>query len=474
MLASEKLLQLINTSARPVRRRAWFGHPLTGKTSQTICCVIVLASLPYLMPGLHRWRLWRTAASTSVISTAAPQTATPQQAQVITRAESRPGEIEDPSGRAMNHFFAALQKAESGHGRVIVSHYGDSPITGDGITSTLRRRLQLRFGDGGHGFVLTARPWGWYNHIGVKHDAGSGWTSEPMFISRGDHLFGYGCASFTASAAGVTATFSTADEGDIGRSVTAFDVYFLAQPNGGDFEVEVDGAPHSRVTTRSDDLHSGFHRVQVAAGAHTLTLRTVGNGQVRMFGVVLENGERGVQYDSLGDNGAFIGLLADDMNESHWAEQLRHRRPDLVILNYGTNESEFENWPMDKYERDTREVIRRVRAALPEASILLLSPMDRGIRAKGGDIITRPTIPKLVAAQRKFAADNGCAFFDTFTAMGGEGTAARWLVAKPKLMGGDYTHPTWQGSEIVGSLIHDAIIRAYENYKQHSATPLAE
>src|SRR5438046_2487853 len=186
---------------------------------------------------------------------------------------------------------------------------------------------------------------------------------------------------------------------------------------------------------------------------------------VRMFGVVLESGSRGIQYDSLGDNGAFVGLLADYMNESHWTEQLRHRRPDLVILNYGTNESEYENWPMDKYEKDTKEIIRRIRAALPEASILFVSPMDRGIRGKGGSIITRPTIPKLVAAQRRFAAENGCAFFDTFTAMGGEGTVARWREARPRLMGGDFTHPTWDGSEIVGPLTHDALISPSEKHK---------
>ncbi len=479
MLASEKLLQSINAHRLPARNHSLLSHPLFSKPSRTILCFVALAMTLYLLPGLQRWRLLLPANAVSVLSKSSPPTipsSVVQQSDAVAPAEARPGEIEDPSGKAMNHFFAALQKTESGTGRVIISHYGDSPITGDGITSTVRRRLQLRFGDAGHGFVLTARPWGWYNHLGVKHNA-SGWESDPMFISRGDHLFGFGGASFTASAAGATASFSTADEGEVGRTVSSFDIYFLAQPGGGDFDVAVDGAQSSRVSTRSDAVRSGFHQVNVPAGAHTLAIKTVGNGEVRMFGVVLENGSRGVQYDSLGDNGAFVGLLADYLNEAHWTEQLRHRHPDLVIINYGTNESEFENWPMDKYERDTKEVIRRLRAALPDASILFVSPMDRGLRGKGGAIITRPMIPKLVAAQRRFAAENGCAFFDTFTAMGGEGTVAKWREARPRLMGGDFTHPTWEGSEIVGSLIHDAIIRAYDNYKQQPVTkksPLAE
>jgi lysophospholipase L1-like esterase len=197
-----------------------------------------------------------------------------------------------------------------------------------------------------------------------------------------------------------------------------------------------------------------------------MTLKPAGNGEVRIFGVALETDGRGVQYDSLGVNGAFIGLLAHYIDEQHWAEQLRHRRPDLVVIGYGANESQFERLPMDQYEKDTREVIRRIRSALPDVSILFVGPMDRGERGAGGKVVTRPMIKKLIASQRRIAAENECAFFDTFTAMGGEGTVAKWREARPRLMGGDFTHPTAQGSEIVGTLIYDAMMRAYEQYKE--------
>ncbi len=380
-------------------------------------------------------------------------------------SKSRPSEIEDASGRALQHFLAALRQTETGDHITRISHYGDSPITGDMITSTVRRKLQLRFGDAGHGFILAGKPWNWYSHIGVNL-AVSGWQSEPMFIGKGDHRFGLGGATFTTRAAGSTASFSTFKDGEVGQSVSTFEIYFLAQPGGGAFDVEVDGKAQDRVTTASNDTRSGFQRANVIPGAHSLTLRTIGNGEVRLFGVVLESGARGVQYDSLGVNGAFVGLLNRYQDEATWAQQLRQRNPDLVILAYGANESEYENWPMDEYEKDTREVVRRIRAALPNASILFVGPMDRGKRGAGAAIITRPTIPKLIEAQRRLAAETGCAFFDTFTAMGGDGTVARWYEAKPKLMTSDFTHPTWQGSEIVGTLLHDALLRAYEKGRE--------
>lgn len=431
---------------------------LYNKTTQTMGCLLLLASLPYVVPGWQQWRvaLPNKAGQLPAVQAAQSQTETPMAAVV----SSKPGDIEDASGKALQHFFAALHKTEQGNHITRISHYGDSPITGDMITSTVRRKLQLRFGDAGHGFVLLAKPWGWYQHIGVQHEA-NGWQSEPMFIGKGDHRFGFGGASFVAQAAGATASFSTVEDVEVGKQVSAFEIYFLAQPGGGEFDVEVDGMPQARVATAGNETRSGFHRVNVTAGAHTLTLRTVGNGEVRMFGVVLEASARGVQYDSLGVNGAFVGLLNRYQDEATWAEQLQQRKPDLVILAYGANESEYENWPMEQYEQDTRAVVRRIRAALPETSILFVGPMDRGKRGAGGTIITRPTIPKLIAAQRRLAAELGCAFFDTFTAMGGEGTVARWYEAKPRLMGGDFTHPTWPGSEIVGTLIHDALLRAY-------------
>ena len=432
------------------------------KTTQTLVCLIALSLLPFALPSLQKWRiaLPQSANSQPTVQTISPTTPA--------MAESHPGEIEDASGKALQHFFTVLSKTEKGDQITRISHYGDSPITGDLITSTVRRKLQLRFGDAGHGFILAAKPWAWYGHIGVNHSVSSGWQSEPMFIGKGDHRYGFGGATFTTRAAGVTASFSTVKDGDVGKSVSAFEIYFLAQPGGGEFDVVVDGKQHSRVTTASDATRSGFHRVNVTEGAHLLTIRTVGNGEVRLFGVVLESGTRGVQYDSLGVNGAFVGLLHRYQDEASWAEQLQRRNPDLVILAYGANESEYENWPMDQYEKDTREVVRRIRAALPNASILFVGPMDRGKRGAGAAIVTRPTIPKLIEAQRRLAAELGCAFFDTFTAMGGEGTVARWYEAKPKLMTSDLTHPTWQGSEIVGTLIHDALLRAYE--KQATST----
>jgi len=105
----------------------------------------------------------------------------------------------------------------------------------------------------------------------------------------------------------------------------------------------------------------------------------------------------------------------------HWEAQLRQLQPDLVIINYGTNESAYAAFIDQAYGKELKEIVRRVRAALPETSILMMSPMDRGQRDSGGTIGTMPTIPRLVTIQQRTAMETGCGFFNTFLAMGGPG-----------------------------------------------------
>ncbi|MEO7652830.1 MAG: GDSL-type esterase/lipase family protein [Bryobacteraceae bacterium] len=191
----------------------------------------------------------------------------------------------------------------------------------------------------------------------------------------------------------------------------------------------------------------------------------VTSGSVRAFGVDFTRKAPGVQYDSLGLNGAYVSVLAKMFNADHWAEQLRHAKPDLVIINYGTNESVYAAFVDNSYGKELREIVRRVRVALPQTAILLMSPMDRGKREAGGEIGTVPTIPRLVGIQQTIAGEMGCGFFNTYLAMGGPGTMGRWYGAEPRLVGGDFIHPMPGGAKIVGNLLYQALFDAYNQYK---------
>ena len=153
------------------------------------------------------------------------------------------------------------------------------------------------------------------------------------------------------------------------------------------------------------------------------------------------------------------------MNGSHWAAELHHYKPDLVVLAYGTNESGYPEFVSGTWGNEMRTAVHRLQADLPGVSILLMSPMDRGQKDPGGEITTVPALPQLVDIETQVAAETGVAFFNTFQAMGGAGTMARWYAAEPRLVGADYIHPMPGGARIVGELLYTALRDGYNDYK---------
>jgi len=352
----------------------------------------------------------------------------------------------------LEHFYGALARTAKGDGVTRIVHYGDSPTTADLITGDVRHLLQARFGDAGHGFILIDKPWAWYQHDMVKL-SGSGWKASPAsrFVAH-DGFFGLGGVSFLGDAKAHTRI-----EFESG-AYTKFELWFLCEPNGGTVAVTTDEVPVGTVDTSGPAGEPGFASFEAVAPASKLELR-VTTGTVRAFGISATRPGAGIVYDTLGLNGASIGVMTRMFNLQHWTAELQHRNPDLVVINYGANEADFADYVNKQYESELRAAIKRVRGALPEASILVMSPMDRGHRV-GHEIETMPTIPRIVEIQRRVARETGCGFFDTFSAMGGGGTMARWYTQSPRLVSADLIHPYPAGGKIIAEIFVKELLGA--------------
>jgi lysophospholipase L1-like esterase len=478
------------------------GHPLLGKTTVALGVMLAILAVPYLSPRLERFRVaqmpWEHRSSETVnIKTpgvsepvlangeqklkASANEATVSNALPTSSAEKAPPPdpallaktkgslaIEDPTGHVMDAFCESLARTDAKADATAVTrilHYGDSVITSDYISGTMRRKFQARFGDSGHGFILAANAWEWYFHNDVAHWASEGFTANRITGPlTGDGMYGLGGVTFHAEG-GAQANFGTAANGEFGKKVSRFDVYYLEQPAGGD-GVILFGGKSERFTTRGEKKASRVKSFTVPDGEAKITLKSWGNGDLRLFGVALERDQAGVVYDALGANGARIRLW-EAMNETHWKDQMELRKPALVVLQFGTNESEDPSLDMNAYEKSLRTVVGRLKNAAPTTSILIAAPLDRAEKSDSGALKTKPVILKLIASQRKVAKEEGVAFWDTFTAMGGEGTMAKWVKASPQLASYDYTHPTPAGAEVLGTLFYDALMASYE---AHAAT----
>ena len=368
---------------------------------------------------------------------------------------------------ALTAFYQALWRTESKASGAVtrILHYGDSPVTADSITADVRSLMQERFGDAGHGFVLIAKPWAWYGHRGVDV-SGKGWFIRPASQSRvPDGLHGLGGVSFQGSVGASSRLTLKEDHARI-------EVQYLRQPDGGLLVVRAEGNVIGEIETAGPERTSAFRHIALPPGARHIDL-TVERGFVRLFGVSFERDEPGVIYNSLGLNGGQVQVVVRYFDKIQWAAELQHETPDLVIVNYGTNESLYADYIERYYPGELRDVIRRIQSAVPKASVLVMSPMDRGQRDSTGQIVTPAALPRLVEAQRRIAAETHCAFFNTFQAMGGEGTMGRWYESQSGLVSADFMHPLPAGARRVGVLLYQALESGFRQFKAKQQQRLA-
>ena len=377
--------------------------------------------------------------------------------------------VEDRDGQSLHSLHQALRRAERGEGQARLVFYGASHVASDLFTGYIRRQLQERFGDAGHGIILPAHPWPSYRHRDVKlESARRRWESAKVRASD-DEVQHYGVAgTFVETDRGGAWGRIETSNGELGGSASLFDLYYLGQPEGGSFDVFIDGHRRERVSTASEGTGGAYTTLQVPDGPHTLELRTVGDGMVRLFGVAVEREAPGVIVDTLGINGARARyhLLWDD---ALYREHLRRRQPDLVVLAYGTNES-GDDLPIERYETQLRQVVQRVRETVPQASCLLVGPSDRPIRNEDGTFADRPRTHDVVRVQHKVAVELGCGFFDLVAFSGGPLSMVEWAAADPAYGAGDYVHYTRRGYERLGQSVLAALLEGYDSPEPQSGS----
>jgi hypothetical protein len=437
-----------------------FGKRPAHEATVTAPAVMPATSIGESQLGLE------TTAPTKAPGSAKLEPVEAREARALEQAPPVP--LLDPSGKALDGFFEALARTARREPGAItrIAHFGDSIIVSDYVSGTLRRKLQSEFGDAGHGFVLMANAWPAYFHNDVSRYATAGFNvSRIVGPYAADGFYGLGGVSFNTPP-NVLSRVGTAESGEYGRNVSSFTLYYLEQPNGGRLDVSIDGGPVTSLSTAGSAVASKTYTIKVPDGSHQLTLQTR-HGTSRLFGVVLERDGPGVVLDALGVQGARIRFL-DKQDDRHWADQLSLRSPQLLVYQFGANESaDGFLYPMADYYRTMRDVLEQGKRALPRSSCLVVGAMDRAAKV-GDEIVSLRVMPQLLENQKRAALDAGCAFFDTWTAMGGAHSMPRWV--KKGLGQADLTHPTSVGAEIIGTWLYRALMASYRSYGK-SARP---
>jgi lysophospholipase L1-like esterase len=369
-----------------------------------------------------------------------------------------------------------------------VLHYGDSQLEGDRITSSLRQKLQDRFGGCGVGLVPLYDPIGARNSIIVKSE----YPWQKIFVygngyrRANPNLYGIMGSYYTYSFEGPPGSDSLAAAGDsaarkrwqrvsvnlyrsrrsVGRERQAERLKILYRNARKPFELSIKTKQDTldRVTIPRDSAavcnmyeyalppDEPFERVQVSFGS---------SASPAFFGLALDCKE-GVAVDNI----AFRGSSGTDftrMNRSVLACQLAALNVKCLILQFGVNVVPYQTQDYKYYEHQFYGQLKMLRELAPDVSILVVGVSDMS-RKEGEVYVSYPNIEKIRDAQRRAAFRAGCAFWDLYEAMGGKNSMPSWVFATPALANKDFTHFTPKGAQLVSEMLYKAIVSEYEKF----------
>lgn len=369
----------------------------------------------------------------------------------------------DSTLRGMTPFYQALDKVKTENRLVRIAVFGDSFIEADIFTADLREMLQKRFGGCGVGFVNITSMTSGYRPT-VRHNF-SGWQSHAVTDS----------VPFDRKKQGVSGHYFIPHEGayvelrgqnkyasllDTCQKAT---IYFYTQ---GDLDIS---ARINKGETQSMHFSSNgsLQKMQVEGKIGSVRWNVNKADSALFYGVAMD-GTQGIVVDNFSLRGS-SGLSLRSISSKMLKEFNQQRPYDLIILQYGLNVATERGRNYDSYQRGILAAIDHLKECFPQAGFLLLSIGDRDYKTETGDLRTMPGVKNLVRYQQNVAAESSIAFWNMFEAMGGEGSMAKLVHAKPSLANYDYTHINFRGGKHLAGLLYETLIYGKEQYDRRQA-----
>lgn len=364
-------------------------------------------------------------------------------------------------------FWKALANVEEGRRRdpVRVLWLGDSHTAADFMTGTVRQELQKGHGASGPGFVRVGVPH--YRHDAARIEVGGKWRRSPQQPSRRstvlDGVFGL-CGMRAVPEPNAFATLRVQGGALKAEAPLRWTLVYRA-PGAAALQVQL-GERRARLEGVGSGTQPGTSELGEFLSAEGAPIRHFamdgragdelriehGAGAPEVFGIYADPLEPGVILDTCGIDGARVAtLLAWDAEA--WQSEVKARRPDLVVLAFGTNEA-FDGGSVDRYRTEYRQVVERLRTAVPELPCWVVGPPD----ARDGSGRAAERVVAITDVQRRAAAELGCGFVSARELMGGDGSFSAWRQASPPLAAADGVHLSGEGYRKLGAELARALL----------------
>lgn len=383
-------------------------------------------------------------------------------------------ELTEKGRQNLSRFFAHLESDTLTR----VMHYGDSQIEGDRITSFIRNKLQERFGGTGVGLRPALQPYD-YVFSAIQENTGD-WKRYPIY-GKVDSLVEhsrYGVmgafsryAPLTSDTVPFTDTVFYEAEMSIRKSEIAYNrtkVYEHMRLFYGNTKRPVEiklMAEGDTIATDTLDpgLEYGVVGYDLPDSTSRIAISFSGFDSPDIYGIELAS-RSGVIVDNIALRGS-SGTIFTKADFGHSLKMYNDLDPSLFILQFGGNVIPYitDDEAIERYGRWFAGQIRRIGQMCPGAAIIVIGPSDMSTKEKDR-FVTWEHLPRVVETLKTVALENGCGYWDMYTAMGGYNSMPSWVNADPELARPDYVHFSPRGARLIANMFYNALILEYNDY----------
>lgn len=373
--------------------------------------------------------------------------------------------------------FEALDNAKHQKRPLHILHYGDSQIEGDRMTGYIRHKLQSRFGGKGAGW-LPSVPLVWSRAFGIEHS--ENWHKA--------HLYGLRDSTIHHKRFGpmaIMGRFCPYPSDSLVNDTLVHEAWitykrkrksFPATQSFRDFRMfygyntlpvtfklyEEDSLMLTDTLAPGKQMNIFHHRFE--HNVKKITLKFSGYDSPDVYGVALD-GTNGVEVSNIAMRGN-SGTTFTRIPRSQLTTAYKQFDIKLLLLQYGGNVMPFavSEKGIKSYAHRFEKNIKYLKKLIPGVHIIVIGPSDMS-KKEGTEWITYPFLPTVRDALKQAAFNGGALYWDTYEAMGGEGSMKEWVTAEKPLAIKDYTHFTPRGARKVGQWFYNALIKDYHEYE---------
>ena len=380
----------------------------------------------------------------------------------------------DSTCSALDAFFEAIENDKKIH----VLHYGDSQIEGDRISGKLRHYLQTDFGGSGAGFIIPVKVNGIDQAIKVENNGQ--WKRYTLFGNRNKNVKHrkYGPLLQFARYAPIIDSLTN------DSLVYEASLIFKPNPNAygsnyrfntvkicyGNLQRPVlvqlyDGDRFLTMKTLTPTLVEQIESFELDNLPNELVVEFTGKDSPDIYGFSFESSQ-GIWVDNVPMRGS-SGTDIASSSFGHLSALYRSLNVKLLIYEFGVNVVPYISDSYDYYEQWVYQQLKFLKQVYPNMSILVIGVSDMSMNSDSG-LVSYPNIELIRDAQKRAALKAGCAFWDSYSAMGGCNSMPVWV--NSGLAAKDYTHFSLSGASKIAKMLYNAIYNDYLKYKKRKKT----